>query len=329
MLYSAREWARKGHDVWMFCTCVPHKAYDINFVPATLYPTFATVVTWDAIIAWDFPYAFVYGDHAKVHVLAFQLNDAAVGVFSHVIDQYWHPSEWHARRFNALWPEIASRKQAICCTNGVDLQRYVTHVSTVRRDPYSIIYSSSPDRGLHHLLRMWPEIKSREPRATLHVYYEIARWLGIDEEMRTKGLYNVTGERAALIRPAFEDPPEGVTFHGGVGQSELAQAQLRAGLMVYPCDPVAPTEGFSMSVLEGITAGCGVITSNADAFGELWAGQPNVTILPLPVHDDTWTDTILTVMHTRAKAPQALCEMTYHQWAAVAARQIEGVESCL
>ena len=36
---------------------------------------------------------------------------------------------------------------------------------------YKIIYTSSYDRGLQHLLDMWPDIKKEVPEATLDIYY--------------------------------------------------------------------------------------------------------------------------------------------------------------
>lgn len=37
--------------------------------------------------------------------------------------------------------------------------------------PFRMLYASSPDRGLEHLLRMWPTIKEKIPTAELHNCY--------------------------------------------------------------------------------------------------------------------------------------------------------------
>jgi hypothetical protein len=37
--------------------------------------------------------------------------------------------------------------------------------------PFKMLYASSPDRGLEHLLRMWPQIKEKIPGAELHFCY--------------------------------------------------------------------------------------------------------------------------------------------------------------
>ena len=48
-----------------------------------------------------------------------------------------------------------------------------------------------------------------------------------------------------------------------------------------------------MTILEGLIAGCRVITTNADALPELWASAPNVTMLPLPIDDNQWVDALV------------------------------------
>ena len=37
--------------------------------------------------------------------------------------------------------------------------------------PFKMLYASSPDRGLEHLLRMWPQIREKIPTAELHNCY--------------------------------------------------------------------------------------------------------------------------------------------------------------
>ena len=42
-----------------------------------------------------------------------------------------------------------------------------------RWNPKKVIYCSSADRGLLHLLRMWPHVLDEEPDATLEVFYPL------------------------------------------------------------------------------------------------------------------------------------------------------------
>jgi glycosyltransferase involved in cell wall biosynthesis len=86
----------------------------------------------------------------------------------------------------------------------------------------------------------------------------------------------------------------GVTYVDGVGQWQLARMQLESGAMVYPCDPVAPTEGFSISILEAHAAGIPVVTTDADALPELWG--ESTLMLRRPFSDAELTDAIVSVL---------------------------------
>ena len=39
------------------------------------------------------------------------------------------------------------------------------------RNLHRVIYTSSYDRGLEHLLKMWPDVKKSVPDAELHIFY--------------------------------------------------------------------------------------------------------------------------------------------------------------
>jgi glycosyltransferase involved in cell wall biosynthesis len=256
---------------------------------------------FDVFISWDNAHLFRFADRAKVRVLAFQLNDPEVGVFDWMVDLYMHPSQWHADRFTVTQPFVAKNKQTVRITNGVDYTRYLQPYA---REPKRVIYSSSPDRGLHHLLRIWPRIVEAVPDATLHVFYDMSKWLSLEENISKNGGATVTSERAHILTEQIAQLPPSVTLHGGVGQGRLAIEQLKSCVMVYPCDPVRPTEGFSMTVLEGITAGLNVVTSNADAFPELWYDSPGVTMLPLPVDDDKWVEATVSALRSGSSKPR-------------------------
>lgn len=292
--------ASLGHEVILFYDCSRPGSYNgVDWLPSELFPTMVCMLEHDVLVAWDFPYAFRFADRAKVHVHAYQLNDTFMGPFTHMVDLNIHPSQWHADRFHEMYPEIKVKSQRVRITNGIDTSRYA---EPVEREAKRVIHSSSPDRGLHHLLRMWPSIQEKEPDATLHVFYDMEKWLATDKKIQNMGGRTVTSDRAEEIRrlvPELSKNPN-VRFYGGVGQNLLAREQLKSGVMVYPCDPVAPTEGFSMSVLEALVAGSRVVLSNADAFPELWAGYETVTTLPLPIEDEVWVDAIVQALNEPA-----------------------------
>lgn len=287
MICIARELAALGHEVVVFYNVEkPGKYGGVDYMPVEMFEAMAHNMEHDALVSWDFPHAFRYNTKSGKRIMAYQLNNAFVGLFDYVIDAYMHPSWWHAERFKELYPEIDDEKQFAPITNGVYTSRYEAQ----ERDPYRVIYSSSPDRGLHHLLSIWPEIVAREPRANLKVFYDAKKWI---DTVKSIGRELNTTERALLIDGYMKLNMPNVEFVGAVGQGRIAREQAMATVLAYPCDPVDPTEGFSMTVLEGLTAGCQAVISDADAFPELWGDHPNSTMLPLPFDKQTWIDAIV------------------------------------
>jgi len=327
MVSIARELAARGHQVTVFYDVRRPGTYEgVEYLPTALYPNLVCMRDHDVLVSWDAPMAFRYSDRARAHILAFQLNDSQVGVFGHAVDKYFHPSKWHADRFTQLYGELDKRRMRWTLTNGLDLRRYTDQLATTAKVDGQIIYSSSPDRGLHHLLRMWPTIREAVPTATLEIYYDLDKWLNLTFDLEQQGYQLHTADRAHYINDVRKAGLEGVTWHGGVGQWQLANAQLHAHMMVYPCDPVQPTEGFSMTCLEALAAGCHLITSTADALPELWSSMPDTTLLPLPVEDGVWVDAIVRVLgapHAQARVPED------YTWAALAEVWEKELEQCL
>jgi len=312
MANIARELAALGNEVITFYDVDKAGRYDgVDYLPTQLYQPLVCFMECDVLVAWDAAYLFRFRDRAKRHVLAFQLNDASVGVMDWAIDNYFHPSRWHEDRFHNLYPEISEDKQYCRITNGIDYGRYLVD-PLPERDLHRVIYSSSPDRGLHHLLRIWPAVRAQDPKAELHVYYDMDKWLDVVEQLESQGRTVSTTNRGILIRNYRRDGVEGVIFHGGVGQKDLATAQLSSAVMAYPCDPIAPTEGFSMSILEGIAAGCDTLITDADALPELWSNAPGITMLPLPFDDNLWVDTIVAkIRNGGVRAPRVREDLSW------------------
>jgi len=101
-------------------------------------------------------------------------------------------------------------------------------MNKILRNPKKLIYSSSPDRGLIYLLKMWPEIIKAVPDALLDVYYGFdvfdAIHKGNPGRMKWK----------SMIIDMMKQP--GITYHGRVGHKELEQAMMGAGILSYPTD---------------------------------------------------------------------------------------------
>ena len=94
------------------------------------------------------------------------------------------------------------------------------------RDSHLIIYGSSYDRGLEHLLKMWPDIKKEVPDARLNIFYG---WNLFDLG------YHDNPERMAWKDKINElMKQEGITHLGRVSHQECINQNKMAGIWAYP-----------------------------------------------------------------------------------------------
>ena len=119
-------------------------------------------------------------------------------------------------------PDVADNK-IIISSNG-----YFEHFLEIKptNNPHWCIYTSSYDRGLQHLLDMWPEIIKEVPDAQLHVFYG---W------QLFATFYVSNPERMAWMRKInklMEQP--GITNHGRVSQPEMEKWYKQCGVFTYP-----------------------------------------------------------------------------------------------
>lgn len=94
------------------------------------------------------------------------------------------------------------------------------------RDPHLIVYGSSYDRGLEHLLKMWPDIKKNVPDAKLRIFYG---WNLFDIG------YADNPERKAWkekINKLMQQ--EGIVHLGRISHGALEMEFQRAGVWAYP-----------------------------------------------------------------------------------------------
>ena len=302
-----------GHEVYVGAPCAyPATSMGVRMIPVDQFLPVVWSVPMDVVVAWDSAELFRFNFEAGKKVVAYHFNDTQVGSVGHVIDGFFHPSNWHAKRFAEVYG-VPEAKQISNMTNGVDTLAWAG-IDVKRKK--QVIYCSSPDRGLHHLLRMWPAVRERVPGVELHVYYDMKKWINNMMSMRkalAPGFHIPTYDRAEYIHDNFRMMTDvyGVTFHGGVSKAELRRALLTSAVLAYPCDPVAPTEGYSMTILDAYMAGCSIVTTDADALPELWGGLDTVRTLPLPVDDGLFVDAIISGLTTIPKDGVNLVDYKY------------------
>ena len=118
-------------------------------------------------------------------------------------------------------PDIPDDKFFIT-SNGLNLE----DVSKVKRVQSRLVYGSSYDRGLEHLLRMWPDIKKAIPDATLNIFYG---WDTFD-----KMYWNNPERQAWKLKMDKMMGQEGITHLGRINHAEVAQQMAQSDVWAYP-----------------------------------------------------------------------------------------------
>ena len=336
MFWLSRGLADAGHMIDLFYDSRRFGRYSgINVMPKQMKLSMLSCTDYDVLISWEDLEAVEVHHRARKVILAVQCNTLDMAARDIGVDIYQVVSNWHAQTLLDSDPSLLARADSYrnrlyTLPNGVDLARY-DHPP--EREPYRVIHSSSPDRGLHHLLNLWPRIKRQVPQAALHIYYDMKGWFDAVDSAAGYGVTDIiTAPRSHDLRRLLKETESlDVHTHGGIGQWQLAQEQMKASLMVYPCDPVRPTEGFSISILEALAAGTPVITSNADALPELWKDYTVQIPLPFEETHDDWLAAIVGMLSGTADArdQHAARGKAYAQgldWRVLQARYVQFVE---
>lgn len=114
---------------------------------------------------------------------------------------------------------------------------------------HKLIYASSYDRGLQHLLYIWPDIRKAYPDATLDIAYG---WDLFDIVARVNPERMEWKERMISLMSQ-----EGIKEHGRLNKSDLKKLRQSCGVWVYPTDF---TEINCITALEMQNDGCVPVT---------------------------------------------------------------------
>ncbi len=185
-------------------------------------------------------------------------------------DAFVFVSEWQRQEFLRQFSIDPDR--SVVLRNAIapafqDLFPDAGSVEPHKATPPILAYTSTPFRGLDLLLEAFPAIRAAFPEARLRVFsgmqvYRVAP----DQEQ---------AEYGALYQRCRETP--GVEYLGSVAQPVLARELRAVRVFAYPnCFP----ETSCISVLEAMSAGCRIVTSDLGALRETSAGFARLVPIP-------------------------------------------------
>lgn len=94
------------------------------------------------------------------------------------------------------------------------------------RNPYACLYTSSYDRGLQHLLQMWPDVKKAVPQAELHIFYGWQLFEKFYHDNPASMNWKANMDKLMLA--------DGITHHGRLPQPEIEKWYKSCGIWAYP-----------------------------------------------------------------------------------------------
>ena len=170
-------------------------------------------------------------------------------------------TQWHKHHLMRLHDLPEDRFVVI--PNGFDPELYPEQ--TEIQDDYPVFFwGSSPDRGLDSLLSMWPNFKSKWPKAELHCFYG---WKFIDyaiEHTMNIYLYDMKQRILGAIE-SFGAEQGGIYWHDRVPPKQLARLTYDCNTWAYPTQFM---ETFCLTAIQTQAAGLIPITSELAALKE-------------------------------------------------------------
>lgn len=270
--------AERGHQVDAFCDAKEVVVRSTALAGASIYPIANHMPddTYDVYLSILEPDLLRGVPTGSLRIVAQWLNGFGYCKpgFDDYVDLYACPSMTHLAHI-ARTTEVG-RQKLVEVPLSINPELYDR---SAERRPWSVAYASSPDRGLHNLLSIWPEVRRRVPGAELRVYYRVTPWLDeILSDLGQRG--SMVWKRAKIASDAFKEMGtngrDGLYLIGPLPPRKMLAELSRTEVLAYPCEPVKFTEGFSVTMLDGCAAGCVPMTSDADALGELWWGAAHV-----------------------------------------------------
>ncbi|MFB3883117.1 MAG: glycosyltransferase [Armatimonadota bacterium] len=269
VVFMARELARRGHRVRVYCHCPRPGEYDsVAYHDLADFGEFVETGECDVFVCCRHLRGLTAPIRSKVNVL--WNHDVLVKpVAGHVmslmykLDRLFVLSEFHKQQFQRHLDVPDDRY--VVTRNGVDLELVDESIAGVERDPNRLIYTSRPERGLDVLLNMWPGMKQRRPELRLAIaHYENP---GADAQM---------AEYLRTLRDFAERLPD-VQLLGPLNKRLLYAELARSALVVYPA---AFPEVSCISMIEAAACGTPVVTSRYCALKETVAGGESGVLIP-------------------------------------------------
>lgn len=250
----SREWAKMGWNVTVYNNCGPEEIAEdgVTYKPFWMWNP---KDKQDVTVLWRHPGPVDYDiNSSKVYV---DLHDVIrAGEFTpnrvDKITKIFVKTKFH----RSLFPNVPDEKFEIV-PNGMD---FALFDQPIEKNQYLMVNTSSPDRSMDVLPKLFKKVKERVPEARLKWAY------GWDIFDITFGQENYDKEKMAWKEQIIKDMEEaGIENLGRLPQAECAKLYLEGNLLAYPTEFA---EIDCITVKKAQACGCMPITTDFGALGE-------------------------------------------------------------
>ncbi len=213
-------------------------------------------------------------------------------------------NEEHARQLVFYSGGAVDEKQCIVIPPGVEMP---PRSATRRKVKNRMIWCHTPERGLVHLLRQWPEIKRAVPSVSLTMTY------GLDRSWDTnKWLMDTIAEELLECRRLKSLHPESIHDIGRVTKEAVQRAQGESEVMSYPCDAPLPGIFTAFAAMECAAVGNALILPHLEGLPDVFGSI--AMLLEYPIVEEQWID--VTVELLRDEVAKKRKAKEGREWAA-------------
>jgi len=249
VVHLAEEWTKLGWNVTVYNNC-GHKEVKSGGVTYKPFWEWNTRDKQDVTILWRMPKIADYDiNTTRLYVDLHDMTTAGEFTPERLakIDKVFVKTKFH----RSIYPDIPDDKITVI---GNGFQSYPT---SEKKDPMLIINTSSPDRSLDVLPKLFKEVKKRVPKAKLHWAYG---WDGF------KNAYAGNLKMMDWMNETIKEMDKvGIKTLGRISQEEVGKLYQKASVFVYPTEFA---EIDCISVKKSQAANCYPVTTDFGALAE-------------------------------------------------------------
>jgi hypothetical protein len=212
-----------GYNVKVFCRCDNKVIEGVEYIPIELYSKYCAKYYIDYSLINRCPEYLPINYHHNINtylILHDLSRDGEIIIRNNSLKGILCISPWHIEYLANVFPQFKDITKYV--SYGIDHTLYNNNTKKIKN---SFIYSSFPNRGLIHLLRIFEKIIKKYPDATLNIFCDT----------KHKFVQQHNKKDMDEIDKLLIKLQKNVTNHGWVSGEVLREWWMKSEYWLYPC----------------------------------------------------------------------------------------------